>query len=172
MSEPTPENNPEIFKLSRAREAFDSLSDEEQDAQIIESNYAMIQLFGGGCIVSWDDDATPLQYPEDPDRHCRYVGAILDHGRDPELGPWALIDISKHEIQLSSDESVMDGFKEMFNQAYPDPQDAAEAIQTLMNLRKEHPETASYIGLPIGETPRKIYIKDMQACVFSQQTND
>jgi hypothetical protein len=167
-NEGDPELESLISSFGKKGEEWDSLSDTEQDERVASANYAMLEFLGAGCLVTFADEVTPVSDGGDPHRLCSIVGTVIKFGKNEEKKqPWALIDIAQHLLQLTSTHEAQEGFKEMYNQTFSDLADIHEAWEVFAKFEESHPETATYIELPIEENPKVFLLKDLIGCVFS-----
>jgi hypothetical protein len=149
-----------------SREDWEALSQQEREALRIAESYELIQRYKGIGKVTFCDLATPNLYKDESDRNYIYIGDILDAGED-EQGPWALIEVTHHEMQLESKEEVLPGYTFFFNSYFAEPENLVDALEESARIAQAYPSTDTYIDLPIPESHQKFYVKDMHTCVFS-----
>lgn len=152
--------------MENSAERWASLSEEERKAEVIAGTYSMLQFYAGTGTVTFADEITPLLYPEDINRHCAYSGNLLEVGED-ENGPWALIEIVSHKIQMTSEESLLPGSSEFMKSVFSDVTDFPDLLDELEQIRKNNPETGIYLDLPIPTEPQKFYVENMPSCIYS-----
>lgn len=152
--------------MSSRREGWEALSEPEREAVRIAESYELVQRHKGTGIVVFSDHTTPAINKDGSGRHYTYIGGILDAGED-EQGPWALIEVAHHQMQLESKEEVLPGYKSFFNSYFTEPENLVDALEEAARVTQAYPSTDTYIDLPITENPQKFYVKDMHTCVFS-----
>jgi hypothetical protein len=151
----------------------ESLSPQEREALLVADNYGLIQQYKGIGSVTFFELITPPRYKDESGRHYIYMGNILDAGED-EQGPWALIKVASHVMQLEGVEEVAPGHTVSFNSYFQNALEAddpasvlADALEESARMAETYPGTDTYIDLPIPESPQKFYVKDMHTCVYS-----
>ncbi len=167
--EPSNEYNPEFEKIVNSFVNGEGAPNKnQQDTSLAEANCQMIKFMGLGSLVTFADNITPMIDGGDPSRKCSITGTILEYFEDEDIEQsWTIINVTKHILQLTSNDEVLPGSIEMFNQAFSDPADFNEAMDVFKRFEFDFPETATFIELEIQDNPRKFLLKDMSGCVFS-----
>lgn len=152
--------------MNGEQEHWAKLSEAERERRFIESNYTLLRTYSGNATITFSDEITPALYPEDPHRHCYYVGELQEVGEDAD-GPWALVALTAHKIQMTSEESLSPGFNTLFSAMYGEPESLLDGVGEIGKMRQENPETGMYLDLPYNNQPTKFYVKDMEGLMVT-----
>ena len=117
------------------------------------------------CKVIFSDNTYPLTDGGDPSRHCFVEGELLEIGLDDDTH-WASIRVTRHAIQLISNEAVAPGYDTFFSAMFAESENFKMAAQEELEFIERYPETFDYQEIPIANEPQIFTIEDMKSCIL------